>query len=126
MEKVTKRTISSSSIFFLCFYIFSSSILFLAGKSAAKLSYDGDNDNVTALFIFGDSFLDAGNNNYINTSTLDQANFPPYGQTFFGLPTGRFSDGRLISDFIGEMIFIYSLRFNMYYYALEKVKFFKM
>ncbi|XP_018447791.1 GDSL esterase/lipase 5 [Raphanus sativus] len=102
MEKVTKRTISSSSIFFLCFYIFSSSILFLAGKSAAKLSYDGDNDNVTALFIFGDSFLDAGNNNYINTSTLDQANFPPYGQTFFGLPTGRFSDGRLISDFIAE------------------------
>ncbi|XP_013626188.1 PREDICTED: GDSL esterase/lipase 5 [Brassica oleracea var. oleracea] len=102
MEKVTRRTISSSS-FFLCFFIFSSSILFLAGKSAAKVSYDGDNDdNVTALFIFGDSFLDAGNNNYINTTTLDQANFPPYGQTFFGLPTGRFSDGRLISDFIAE------------------------
>lgn len=94
-----KRTISFAS-----FFIFSSSILFLAGKSAAKFSYDGDNDNVTALFIFGDSFLDAGNNNYINTSTLDQANFPPYGQTFFGLPTGRFSDGRLISDFIGKII----------------------
>ncbi|CAE5960162.1 unnamed protein product [Arabidopsis arenosa] len=67
----------------------------------AKFSHDGDN-NVTALFLFGDSFLDAGNNNYINTTTLDQANFPPYGQTFFGLPTGRFSDGRLISDFIAE------------------------
>ncbi|KAH0895140.1 hypothetical protein HID58_057569, partial [Brassica napus] len=80
MEKVTRRTISSSS-FFLCFFIFSSSILFLAGKSAAKVSYDGDNDdNVTALFIFGDSFLDAGNNNYINTTTLDQANFPPYAE----------------------------------------------
>ncbi|KAL0853350.1 hypothetical protein Bca101_058502 [Brassica carinata] len=75
MERVMKRTISFAS-----FLIFSSSILFLAGKSAAKLSYDGDNDNVTALFIFGDSFLDAGNNNYINTSTLDQANFPPYAE----------------------------------------------
>ncbi|KMT04751.1 hypothetical protein BVRB_7g169310 [Beta vulgaris subsp. vulgaris] len=56
----------------------------------------------TSLFIFGDSILDVGNNNYINTSTLDQANFWPYGITFFHLPTGRFSDGRLISDFIAE------------------------
>lgn len=56
-----------------------------------------------ALFIFGDSFLDAGNNNYINTTILDQANFWPYGETFFKFPTGRFSDGRLISDFIGKI-----------------------
>ncbi|XP_022777243.1 GDSL esterase/lipase 5-like [Durio zibethinus] len=54
------------------------------------------------FFIFGDSFLDVGNNNYINTSTLDQANFWPYGETYFKFPTGRFSDGRLISDFIAE------------------------
>lgn len=56
-----------------------------------------------ALFIFGDSFFDSGNNNYINTTTLDQANFWPYGETYFKFPTGRFSDGRLISDFIGEI-----------------------
>ncbi|KNA22654.1 hypothetical protein SOVF_031320 [Spinacia oleracea] len=56
----------------------------------------------TSLFIFGDSILDVGNNNYINTSTLDQANFWPYGVTFFHHPTGRFSDGRVISDFIAE------------------------
>ncbi|XAR49844.1 hypothetical protein NMG60_11004001, partial [Bertholletia excelsa] len=55
-----------------------------------------------ALFIFGDSNYDAGNNNYINTITSFQANFPPYGETFFHYPTGRFSDGRLISDFIAE------------------------
>ncbi|XP_009604967.1 GDSL esterase/lipase 5-like [Nicotiana tomentosiformis] len=54
----------------------------------------------TALFIFGDSLFDVGNNNYINTTTLDQANFWPYGETYFKLPTGRFSDGRLITDFI--------------------------
>lgn len=56
----------------------------------------------SSLFIFGDSILDVGNNNYINTTTLDQANFWPYGITFFHFPTGRFSDGRLISDFIAE------------------------
>ncbi|XP_057770776.1 GDSL esterase/lipase 5-like [Salvia miltiorrhiza] len=55
-----------------------------------------------ALFIFGDSLFDAGNNNYINTTTLDQANFWPYGVSYFHHPTGRFSDGRLISDFIAE------------------------
>ncbi|KAJ0008428.1 hypothetical protein Pint_29347 [Pistacia integerrima] len=55
-----------------------------------------------ALFIFGDSLFDAGNNNYINTTTYSQANFWPYGESFFKYPTGRFSDGRLISDFIAE------------------------
>ncbi|XP_050383868.1 GDSL esterase/lipase 2-like isoform X3 [Argentina anserina] len=53
-----------------------------------------------SLFIFGDSIFDAGNNNYINTSL--RANYRPYGETYFKYPTGRFSDGRLISDFIAE------------------------
>ncbi|KAK2987359.1 hypothetical protein RJ640_023660, partial [Escallonia rubra] len=52
------------------------------------------------LFIFGDSIFDPGNNNYINT--FAQANFWPYGETFFKYPTGRFCDGRLIPDFIAE------------------------
>ncbi|KAL8226220.1 hypothetical protein R6Q57_018777 [Mikania cordata] len=55
-----------------------------------------------ALFVFGDSFFDVGNNNYINTTTLDQSNFPPYGRTHFHFPTGRFSNGRIIPDFILE------------------------
>ncbi|WCJ39319.1 GDSL esterase/lipase 5 [Euphorbia peplus] len=58
--------------------------------------------SVSGLFIFGDSFLDTGNNNFINTTTLDQANFWPYGETYFTYPTGRFSDGRILSDFIAE------------------------
>lgn len=62
--------------------------------------------HVASLFIFGDSILDAGNNNYINTTTLDQANFWPYGETFFKYPTGRFSDGRLVSDFMGEVLIL--------------------
>ncbi|XP_050383869.1 GDSL esterase/lipase 2-like [Argentina anserina] len=53
-----------------------------------------------ALFVFGDSLFDVGNNNYLNTSTNFQANFWPYGETFFKHPTGRFSDGRLPPDMI--------------------------
>ncbi|KAK8706564.1 hypothetical protein V6N13_050125 [Hibiscus sabdariffa] len=59
-------------------------------------------ENHVALFVFGDSLLDPGNNNYITTIFDFKANFWPYGETFFGYPTGRFSDGRLIPDFIAE------------------------
>uniref|UniRef100_A0A2P2J0P4 Uncharacterized protein n=1 Tax=Rhizophora mucronata TaxID=61149 RepID=A0A2P2J0P4_RHIMU len=56
-----------------------------------------------ALFILGDSYLDAGNNNYIDTSELQSAgSWPYYGRTHFKMPTGRFSDGRVARDFIGE------------------------
>ncbi|CAH2036622.1 unnamed protein product [Thlaspi arvense] len=56
--------------------------------------------NQAALFVFGDSLFDAGNNNYINTTF--RSNFWPYGQTTFKFPTGRVSDGRVIPDFIAE------------------------
>ncbi|XP_019156890.1 PREDICTED: GDSL esterase/lipase 1-like [Ipomoea nil] len=55
-----------------------------------------------ALFVFGDSLFDSGNNNYINTTTNFQANFPPYGESYFKHPTGRGSNGRLMPDFIAQ------------------------
>ncbi|XP_010552192.1 PREDICTED: GDSL esterase/lipase 3-like [Tarenaya hassleriana] len=58
-----------------------------------------------ALFVFGDSLFDVGNNNYINTIRSAQANFWPYGMTTFKSPTGRFSDGRVIPDFIGTKMY---------------------
>ncbi|KAJ4717685.1 GDSL esterase/lipase [Melia azedarach] len=88
---------SSSSIFFLF-----SLVAILISTSCQAKSSELLKNNVAGLFIFGDSFLDAGNNNYINTTTLDQANFWPYGETYFKFSTGRFSDGRLVSDFIAE------------------------
>ncbi|KAL4587742.1 hypothetical protein LXL04_000616 [Taraxacum kok-saghyz] len=62
----------------------------------------GHSNKHLALFIFGDSLFDPGNNNYINTTPWLQANFWPYGESFFSPPTGRFSDGRIIPDFIAE------------------------
>ncbi|KAG7992190.1 hypothetical protein I3843_02G114900 [Carya illinoinensis] len=57
-----------------------------------------------ALFIFGESMIDAGNNNYINTTTVLQSNIWPYGESYFKYPSGRASDGRLIPDFIAEYL----------------------
>ncbi|KAH9298876.1 hypothetical protein KI387_030558, partial [Taxus chinensis] len=61
-----------------------------------------DPPKFSALFVFGDSLADCGNNNHINTSVAARANYGPYGKSFFGTPTGRFSDGRTIFDFLAS------------------------
>ncbi|GLT46170.1 hypothetical protein SLA2020_199460 [Shorea laevis] len=61
------------------------------------------NKNV-AMFVFGDSVFDPGNNNYIDTSISGKANFPPYGETFFRYPTGRVCDGRILPDFAAAYV----------------------
>ncbi|XP_049410377.1 GDSL esterase/lipase 5-like [Solanum stenotomum] len=66
-----------------------------------------------ALFVFGDSIFDPGNNNYINTTASFQANYLPYGESFFKDPTGRTSNGRLIPDFIGIFIRALSIQWEV-------------
>lgn len=68
----------------------------LATNSAAAAG-----SKVPAIFVFGDSIFDAGNNHY-NPNCSVQADFPPYGSTFFRRPTGRFTNGRTVADFIGK------------------------
>ncbi|KAM7279254.1 hypothetical protein ACFE04_006388 [Oxalis oulophora] len=59
------------------------------------------NAKLPAIIVFGDSSVDSGNNNAI--STVLKCNFAPYGRDFNGSkPTGRFSNGRIATDFISE------------------------
>ncbi|XP_062145754.1 GDSL esterase/lipase At5g41890 [Alnus glutinosa] len=56
-------------------------------------------------FVFGDSLVDAGNNDYL--FTLSKADSPPYGIDFKpsgGQPTGRFTNGRTIPDIVGQAL----------------------
>lgn len=56
-----------------------------------------------AFFVFGDSLVDSGNNNYLATTA--RADSPPYGIDYpTGQPTGRFSNGLNIPDLISEEI----------------------
>ncbi|PHT33070.1 hypothetical protein CQW23_29407 [Capsicum baccatum] len=60
---------------------------------------------ITSLFQLGDSIADAGNVIRIpGASLLARAYGPPYGETFFNKPTGRFSDGRIIADYIASSL----------------------
>lgn len=59
--------------------------------------------SVSSVLIFGDSTADPGNNNYINT--LFKSNFSPYGRDFVNhTATGRFCNGRIANDYIGELV----------------------
>ncbi|KAK2653949.1 hypothetical protein Ddye_013805 [Dipteronia dyeriana] len=88
--------------FLFCVVIIS---LFFDRIFASSFHVDDDHqqtNNTThfALSVFGDSLYDPGNNNFLNISNGYKANFPPFGETFFGFLTRRFSDGRLIPYFV--------------------------
>uniref|UniRef100_A0A8R7P4A6 GDSL esterase/lipase n=1 Tax=Triticum urartu TaxID=4572 RepID=A0A8R7P4A6_TRIUA len=67
-------------------------------RSSSKVAA-GPHD-IPAVFAFGDSTLDPGNNNRL--FTVVRADHAPYGRAFpAGVPpSGRFSDGKLITDYI--------------------------
>ncbi|CAN6452464.1 unnamed protein product [Victoria cruziana] len=50
------------------------------------------------LFVFGDSFADTGN--VRNPKGAYYSLMKPYGETYPGFPTGRWSDGKLLTDFV--------------------------
>ncbi|KAJ1391173.1 SGNH hydrolase superfamily [Sesbania bispinosa] len=62
-----------------------------------------NSQSVPALFVFGDSLVEVGNNNFLRT--IARANYYPYGIDFRGGgATGRFSNGNTLIDFIGDMV----------------------
>jgi len=57
---------------------------------------------VPAVYVFGDSLVDVGNNNYL-TLSIAKANHRHYGIDFpTHKPTGRFSNGKNAADFVGK------------------------
>lgn len=81
-------------------------ILFVAMKTEILIqSQSQRQQQVPCLFFFGDSLVDNGNNNILKTFV--QANYPPNGIDYpGGIPTGRFSNGRNLADFLGNLLII--------------------
>ncbi|KAL3646165.1 hypothetical protein CASFOL_011345 [Castilleja foliolosa] len=58
---------------------------------------------VTSMFVFGDSLSDPGNNiNFV--MTVAKTKYWPYGIDFEKGPTGRYSNGKIFVDYIGELL----------------------
>ncbi|VVB16053.1 unnamed protein product [Arabis nemorensis] len=58
--------------------------------------------SIPGVYVFGDSLVDAGNNNYLPFS-LRKAAYPPNGIDFPNkIPTGRFCNGKNAADIIAE------------------------
>lgn len=89
-----------SAVFFWC-------ILLLLCKAEALLNIP-KNVTIPAIFAFGDSIVDQGNNNDI--PTLTRCNFPPYGRDLNGgVATGRFSNARTPPDILAHELGIKDL-----------------
>ncbi|XP_071703853.1 GDSL esterase/lipase At5g55050-like [Rutidosis leptorrhynchoides] len=59
---------------------------------------------VPGFYVFGDSLVDNGNNNYL-TMSLAKADFPHNGIDYpTGEATGRFSNGKNAADFLAEKV----------------------
>ncbi|XP_061346264.1 GDSL esterase/lipase At2g03980-like [Gastrolobium bilobum] len=52
---------------------------------------------IPAMYVFGDSLVDSGNNNYL---PIGGPTFLPYGIDFGGKPTGRNTNGKTVVDYI--------------------------
>ena len=100
--------------FHLCYLLALCGALLNPTSTQSHSHQENPSKHHVALFVFGDSIFDVGNNNYLK-NPIGLANFWPYGETFFRHPTGRASDGRLISDFIGN--FHCYLLFYLYFFA---------
>ncbi|KAL8456639.1 hypothetical protein ACS0TY_034756 [Phlomoides rotata] len=57
------------------------------------------------VYAFGDSYTDTGNTrSNTGPSGFMFVSNPPYGRTFFHHPTNRYSDGRLVIDFVAQRL----------------------
>ena len=83
-------------------------VLCLVAISVQLLVVAGVHRRPPALYVFGDSILDVGNNNYLPGEDVPRANRPYYGIDFPGMiPTGRFSNGYNTADYIGTCVAVY-------------------
>ncbi|KAF3451403.1 hypothetical protein FNV43_RR07498 [Rhamnella rubrinervis] len=82
-------------------YWFSTTTTLRAQAPLTKQTANNAHSSVSAILVFGDSTVDPGNNNY--EMTMFKSNFQPYGRDFLNQkPTGRFTNGRLSTDYIAS------------------------
>ncbi|KAJ1260806.1 hypothetical protein BS78_10G260500 [Paspalum vaginatum] len=104
-----------SSLIILVLLMISGAAVVVAGEGAvdqqSKMAVS-PRRQVPAMYVFGDSTLDVGNNNHLEGKGVPRANKPYYGIDLPGaaaaaagkpaIPTGRFSNGYNVADFVAK------------------------
>ncbi|KAL8129866.1 hypothetical protein V2J09_019021 [Rumex salicifolius] len=88
-------TISTTTLHFLII----STLIFTSYNTNAQPLFP-------AILVFGDSTVDTGNNNHLSPVLfLNRGDHAPYGRDYPGhISTGRFSNGKLLPDFISSVL----------------------
>uniref|UniRef100_A0A7C9DP06 Triacylglycerol lipase n=1 Tax=Opuntia streptacantha TaxID=393608 RepID=A0A7C9DP06_OPUST len=87
----------------LLFLLMTSLVISASADPGSEPDPKAPSNSVSAIFVFGDSTSDPGNNNYVTTPF--KSNFSPYGRDFPNrIATGRFTNGRLAADFIASYV----------------------
>lgn len=82
------------------FVLITGFILYLSlGPPSKRLIESSEECQIPAVYNFGDSNSDTG----CVSAAFGRVPYPN-GISFFGKPSGRYCDGRLIIDFIGELV----------------------
>lgn len=90
----------ASAAYILCITIF---VLLACATQGRTCSFE-------TIYQFGDSIADTGN--LIRRGAVGASSNGarlPYGETYFNRPTGRFSDGRIMLDYIGKLTYSLSI-----------------
>ncbi|CAI9117175.1 OLC1v1018521C1 [Oldenlandia corymbosa var. corymbosa] len=77
-------------------------VVMMSGGVVAKGGAAAGAGQVSAMYVFGDSLVDNGNNNYLRS--IAKSNYYPYGCDFSGGPTGRFCNGENFADLLGRLL----------------------
>ncbi|KAM7481082.1 hypothetical protein LguiB_005665 [Lonicera macranthoides] len=74
----------------------------VGSEAVTKIATNNGTTLPQSVMIFGDSILDSGNNNYLQT--IAKCDFHPYGRDFKGgIATGRFTNGKTPADLLDQL-----------------------
>ncbi|KAI3939728.1 hypothetical protein MKW92_034256 [Papaver armeniacum] len=93
---------SSTAVTLIFFFFF----IFFISSSTTFASTTVTGRRFSKIYAFGDSYTDTGNTKSgpDGPAGFNHVSSPPYGMTFFRKPTNRYSDGRLVIDFVTEFL----------------------
>ncbi|OVA20513.1 Lipase [Macleaya cordata] len=104
-KQLMASTAMTLTIIFFFIIISSSASSSFASTTVSGTHVGGVRRRFTKMYAFGNSYTDTGNTrSQSGPNGFNHVSSPPYGITFFHHPTNRYSDGRLVIDFVTETL----------------------